>query len=797
MLKIFSRLPGRIAHRFPRKEAIRTDSPLREQPGALSIWTRFQPGLLRIAFQPIVSLLRGHAFGHEALARPMTAAGEPIRPDELFRWARASGEADALDQFVLDHILSELAARPPLGTPVFLNVLPISLPLVTDWLLNQTRVPARLLVLELLEETAAGPDLGRWLTTLRRHGYRIAVDDVGAGYSSLTRLVEVRPDFAKIDLALVRHIDVDPVKFSLVEATARFAHMNGIQLIAEGVETAAELNTLRELGIELAQGYLLGRPDWERHPEPAIALPPLAVQKSLPPEVLVSSLVRLLRFASRGMRRGEGAAEALVTVAAQASGADMVGLLQRTPSPGGVEWRWLASQGITRPDGLPLEDLELGEQLFSGMRPIVMQRIPPRAQWHSQSLLALPILVAGQPWGALVIAYREADRVRPPVVEMLTGLAALVGVLTDADALPPTATEVSGEGLLMAARALLPSADPPPELRGDSLVASLQHVLMAALSLTGGHTGFIGYTDATRERLFCVDTDKEPFQLDLASFRDPATDDGRSCNGEAIRLLEMSISDDVRADVRMLPWREELLADGILSAAAVPLAAQGELLGLLKVYHGGEGALSDPSRRSRLEGLGALATALIQRTEGESRARLAERRQAVVLAAQHDLVDAASRERVLEVLLGSVHRLLSTGLTALLEPGPDKVFRVRGVVGDAEGYFDHWRVSADPDDPDGHLPVSNAYRTGETAWIRPGWAGSFEFRDHPSRPAWSVFGFRWLLAVPLRARGRTLMVLAVYGLTDDLDQDLRRLTEDLARTAGLALVNADAAVEEP
>ena len=763
---------------------------MREQPDNRSVWTRFHPGLLRIAFQPIVSLLRGQAFGHEALARPMTAAGEPIRPDELFRWARASGEADALDQFVLDRILSELAAWPPRDTPLFLNVLPISLPLVTDWLLNQTHVPPRLLVLELLEETTAGPDLGRWLSRLRRHGYRIAVDDVGAGYSSLTRLVEVRPDFAKIDLALVRHIDVDPVKFSLVDATARFARMNGIQLIAEGVETPAELNTLRELGIELAQGYLLGRPDWEPHPEPAIALPPLATQKTQPPEVIVSSLVRLLRFASRGMRRGEGAAEALVTLAAQASGADMVGLLQRIRDSDRVEWRWLASQGITRPDRFPAEDLELGERLFSGTRPIVMQRVPPRAQWHSQSLLALPILAAGQPWGALVVAYREADRVRPPVVEMLTGLAALVGVLTDADALPATATELSGEGLLMAARALVPPAAPPPELEGDSLVASLQHVLMAALSLTGGHTGFIGYTDAARERLFCVDTDKEPFQLDLASFRDPTTDDGRSCNGEAIRLLDMSISDDVRLDVRMLPWREELLADGILSAAAVPLVAQGELLGLLKVYHGAEGALSDPSRRSRLEGLAALASALIQRTEGESHARVAERRQTVVLEGQHHLVEADSADRVMEVLLDSVQRLLPNGLAGVVEPGADQVFRLRRAVGDAAGYFDHWRVSADPDDPDGRLPVSDAYRTGQTAWIRPGWAGSWQYRDNPRRPTWDVFGFRWLLAVPLRARGQSVMVLAVYGSTDDLDVELRRLIEDLARTAGLALVNA-------
>ncbi len=756
------------------------------------MWTRFQPGLLRIAFQPIVSLQRGQAFGHEALARPMTAAGEPLRPDELFRWARASGEADALDRFVLERILAELAGRPPRDTPVFLNVLPISLPLVTDLLLSQTSVPPRQLVLELVEETAAGPDLARWLRMLRRHGYRIAVDDVGAGYSSLTRLVEVRPDFAKIDLGLVRHIDFDPVKFSLVDATARFAQMNGIQLIAEGVESSAELNTLRELGIELAQGYLLGRPDWAMRPEPAIALPPLPQRTMAPPEVLMSSLVRLLRFAARGMRRGEGAAEALVTMAAQVSGADMVALLQRVAGPVAAEWRWLASQGITRRERFPTEDLELGERLFQQERPIVMQRTAPRSGWQSQSLVALPIVADGQPWGALVIAYREPDRVRPPVVEMLSGMTALVGVLADASDQPATPTELSGEGLLMAARALNPTADPSAAPEGDSLKASLQHVLMAALSLTGGHTGFIGYTDAARRHLHCVGTDKEPFDLDLASFMDPSTDDGRSCNGEALRLQQLSVSDDVRTDARMLPWREDLLADGILSAAAVPLVAEGELLGLLKVYHGAMGALSDTGRRSRLEGLAALAAALIARTESERRTRVAKQRNDIVLNGQRHLADAASRGGVIEALLGTVQRLLPDGLAALVQPGPDQLFQVLATAGEAAGYFQHWRVSANPDDPAGRLPVSEAYRTGTTTWLCPGRAESGKYRDSPFRAAWELFGFRWLLAVPLKAQGRTLMVLAVYGVSEDLDQDLRRLIEDLARTAGLALWNAEA-----
>jgi EAL domain-containing protein (putative c-di-GMP-specific phosphodiesterase class I)/GAF domain-containing protein len=717
----------------------------------------------------------------------MTAAGEPIRPDELFRWARDTGEAGALDRFVVERILTEAAAHQRSDQLLFLNVLPLSLPAVSDWLLQQSEVPPRRVVLELVEETSAGPDLIRWIGRLRREGYRLAVDDVGAGYSSLTRLVDVRPDFAKIDLALVRHIDDDPVKFSLVEATARFAHRTGIQLIAEGVESSGELATLRDLGIELAQGYLLGRPEWEPRSAPGIQLPVWVSQKDPPPEVLVSSLVRMLRLASRGLGNGEGAAEALVTLAAQISGAEMVALFQRAESPDGVQWTWLASQGLERRQDFPPEDLAIGEALFRQSRPLVLQTVDGRPGWRAGSLVALPITVRAKPWGALVVAYRAPDRVRPPTIEAITGLGALASMLADRNLDAASAAKVSGEGLALAAQALLSGRDDGEAPR--PLEESLRHVLTAALSLTGAHAGFIGHIDG-RGTLQCVDPEGEAFSMHLESFMNPESDDGRSLNGEALRLGSVAVSDDIRGDDRMRPWREELVSDGILSAAAVPLRMQGRIVGLLKVYHSAVGALADPDRRSRLDGLAALATAIIAHTERGNRAERAEQRLTAVLRGQRAMAEAEALEGVVQVLVDTVRDLTDASLAAVCRPSADHGFEVLAAAGDAEAYVDRWRPSDDAADFEGEHPVSVAYRTGETTFGRLRTDPGAEHRagSHPSD--WSTFGVRWVLAAPLRARGSPLMVLVVYGRTNDLEPDLRRILEHVARTAALALTAA-------
>jgi EAL domain-containing protein (putative c-di-GMP-specific phosphodiesterase class I) len=102
---------------------------------------------------------------------------------------------------------------------------------------------------------------------LRAHGIRLAVDDAGAGYASLRHILALAPDLIKIDRSLISGVDADPIRGSMVAAVAMFALQSGASLVAEGVETTAELDALRGLGVDHAQGFLIARPstnaqDW-------------------------------------------------------------------------------------------------------------------------------------------------------------------------------------------------------------------------------------------------------------------------------------------------------------------------------------------------------------------------------------------------------------------------------------------------------------------------------------------------------------------------------------------------------
>ena len=91
-------------------------------------------------------------------------------------------------------------------------------------------------------------------------GVRLAIDDTGSGISSLSHIVKLAPDIIKVDKELIRDVDVDPVRRSLVGAVVTFAPEFGATVVAEGIETKGEFEALRELGVECGQGYFLGRP---------------------------------------------------------------------------------------------------------------------------------------------------------------------------------------------------------------------------------------------------------------------------------------------------------------------------------------------------------------------------------------------------------------------------------------------------------------------------------------------------------------------------------------------------------
>ena len=115
---------------------------------------------------------------------------------------------------------------------------------------------------KLTEHTAFNdyPGLQAALMRLRKGGVRLAVDDAGSGYSSLTHILKLAPDFIKLDRELISGIDIDPVRRALVISLVAFAADTGAEILAEGIETKDELDAVRRLGVRYAQGYYLGRP---------------------------------------------------------------------------------------------------------------------------------------------------------------------------------------------------------------------------------------------------------------------------------------------------------------------------------------------------------------------------------------------------------------------------------------------------------------------------------------------------------------------------------------------------------
>jgi EAL domain-containing protein (putative c-di-GMP-specific phosphodiesterase class I)/DNA-binding response OmpR family regulator len=210
---------------------------------------------LRPVFQPIVDLESGTRLGFEALTR----FGDGTPPDRRIADAASVGLGVELE---LECVRTALGAADALPDNAWLslNVSP-DVVLDGDRLQQAIAETDRPLVLEVTEHVAVGDYAGlRAATDALRPLARIAIDDAGAGYSSFRHIVELQPDFVKLDIGLVRSIEHDRARQALVAGMDYFALKTGCTLIAEGIETKAECDVLRSLAIELGQGYLLGRP---------------------------------------------------------------------------------------------------------------------------------------------------------------------------------------------------------------------------------------------------------------------------------------------------------------------------------------------------------------------------------------------------------------------------------------------------------------------------------------------------------------------------------------------------------
>jgi EAL domain-containing protein (putative c-di-GMP-specific phosphodiesterase class I)/DNA-binding response OmpR family regulator len=222
----------------------------RERISAIITGTEFTP-----VFQPIVALDSDRTVGYEALTR----FADGIRPDRRFADASAVGLGLDLEAACLS---ASVGAARRSGSDLWLslNVSP-ALVLEVDRLagiLRRARVP---IVLEVTEHVPIADYAAfRSAFALLGPSVRCAIDDAGAGFSSFRHIVELRPDFVKLDIGLVRSIERDSARQALVAGMVYFAAKTGCDLIAEGIETAAERDSLRSLAVDLGQGYLLGRP---------------------------------------------------------------------------------------------------------------------------------------------------------------------------------------------------------------------------------------------------------------------------------------------------------------------------------------------------------------------------------------------------------------------------------------------------------------------------------------------------------------------------------------------------------
>jgi PAS domain S-box-containing protein len=205
-------------------------------------------------FQRIVDLHTGDVVGHEALTR----FADGTSPDIMFRTAVRAGLGIELEIATLGAALDASAVLPA-GAYLSLNASPALI--MSGHLGTLLAGRDRPMTIEITEHVAIDdyPALRAEFTTLGPT-VRLAIDDAGAGYASLRHILELAPDLVKLDLGLIRGIDADPARQALIAGMGYFAVKRKLRLIAEGIETPAELEALRGLAVGYGQGYLLGRP---------------------------------------------------------------------------------------------------------------------------------------------------------------------------------------------------------------------------------------------------------------------------------------------------------------------------------------------------------------------------------------------------------------------------------------------------------------------------------------------------------------------------------------------------------
>lgn len=241
---------------------------------------------LSMVVQPIVDVRTGSVHAYEALARFAGSTDSPLRWLSI---ATALGARGALERACLRAAIDLFRQRPQdaslsvnLSAPVLLDPLTLAM---LDELEDLDG-----LILEITEEALVQSDtqLRTAIAPLRARGAQLAVDDMGAGYSGLRQITTVHPRYLKLDSSLIGGIDRDQDRAALVGALVGYSNQVGSLLVAEGIEHAAELRLLRELGVPLAQGFYTGRPapPWPRdgNARSPVGLNPTSAAHTIPIE---------------------------------------------------------------------------------------------------------------------------------------------------------------------------------------------------------------------------------------------------------------------------------------------------------------------------------------------------------------------------------------------------------------------------------------------------------------------------------------------------------------------------------
>jgi EAL domain-containing protein (putative c-di-GMP-specific phosphodiesterase class I) len=212
-------------------------------------------GAVYVDYHPIVQTDSGEVFGYEALARGEMRGLRS--PEVMFEVAAEADLVWELSRLCRMRAIEGMATRLKPDELLFMNVDPHDF---ADPLLEGIPVPdPQRVVIEITERTAIRdyPAMRARLARFRERGFRIAVDDAGAGYAGLGSIANLEPDFIKLDISLISLIDTNFLKQNLVETLVKFADEHGAKVIAEGVERGEELETLKRLGVHLVQGFLL------------------------------------------------------------------------------------------------------------------------------------------------------------------------------------------------------------------------------------------------------------------------------------------------------------------------------------------------------------------------------------------------------------------------------------------------------------------------------------------------------------------------------------------------------------